>query len=60
MTKPKTIQDLEELYDCEFLEERGNFTRVTTSPEESAWYCNDCGSLECDPYENICYQCEEE
>lgn len=59
MTRTQTIQDLEELYACEWLENRGRFTRVTTAPEESAWYCQDCGSTDCDPYDNICNVCDE-
>lgn len=55
-----TIDDLREQYDCEWLEDRGQFSRVTTEPEQSAWYCTVCGSLDCDPHEDICYGCGEE
>jgi hypothetical protein len=57
---PATIYDLREVFDCEFLEDKGQFTRVTTSPEESAWFCELCGSLDCDPYEGFCNGCGEE
>ena len=60
MTSPETIDDLREQFDCEWLEDRGQFTRVTTSPEESAWYCTLCGSLDVDAYEGICNNCSEE
>lgn len=57
----KTIDYLNAKYpDSEWLEDRGQFSRVTTDPEESAWYCNLCGSLECDPYEGYCEGCDEE
>jgi hypothetical protein len=56
---PDNIDELQEMYDCEWLEDRGNFTRVTTSPENSAWYCQTCGSTKCDAYEGICYDCDD-
>ena len=59
--KMKTINDLLAKYpDSERLEDMGQFSCVTTDPEESAWYCNLCGSLECDPYEGYCEGCAEE
>jgi len=58
--KFQTIDDLMEVYDCEFLEERGKFVRVTTEPEASAWYCRDCGSLDVDAHDGVCYECERE
>ena len=55
----KTIDDLNTKYpDSDWLEDRGKFSRVTTDPEESAWYCTECGSLDCDPYEGTCEGCD--
>ena len=51
------IDELREKYECDWLEDRGQFSRVTTEPEESAWYCTVCGSLDCDPYEDTCDGC---
>ena len=53
-----SLENLQALYDCEFLESKGRFTRVTTSPEESAWHC-ECGCLDVDPYEDFCENCDE-
>lgn len=53
------IDELLEKFDCEWLEDKGRFTRVTTSPEESVWYCTDCGSTDVDADEGICHDCEE-
>jgi len=55
-----TIHDLCTQYDCEWLEDKGQFSRVTTSPEESAWYCTVCGSLDVDPYDYGCAQCADD
>ncbi len=60
MAEPRTIDDLRECYDCDFLEQHGRFERVTTSPEESAWYCTDCGGLDVEPGEDICHTCDDE
>jgi len=60
MSQPETLSDLMELYACEFLESRGNFTRVTTEPEESAWFCETCESLDVDAHDQICFNCDEE
>ena len=54
------IDELREQFDCEWLEDKGQFSRVTTAPEDSAWYCTLCGSLDVDAYENICNNCSEE
>ena len=56
---PQNIDDLKFMYDCEWLEDRGRLSRVTTSEEESAWYCRDCGSLNVDSSEGICHECDE-
>lgn len=60
MKKYKTIYDLQEDFDCEFLDKKGQFIRVTTEPEESAWYCEVCGSLDVDPYDYGCGNCGNE
>jgi hypothetical protein len=60
MSEPKTLDDLQALYDCEWLESRGRLARVTTEPEQSAWYCLECNSLNVDSCEGICYDCEED
>lgn len=61
MKQPKDIDELNEMFpDSYWLEDRGNFSRVTTEPEGSAWYCMSCGSTNCDAYENICYECGED
>lgn len=59
MKGPKTIDDLTRLYETEFLESKGQFTRVTTEYEESVWYCELCGSLDVDAHEGVCYNCGE-
>lgn len=60
--EPTTIDELRQIYDCEWLEDckGGRFSRVTTSPEESAWFCTDCGSLDVDAHEGICNCCGED
>lgn len=57
--KPTTIDQLSEQYDCEWLEDKGQFARVTTAPEESAWYCTLCGSLDVEAHDNLCFNCGE-
>jgi len=54
-----SIDDLTAIYDVQFLEQKGQFIRVTTDLEESAWYCDLCGSLDVDAHEGICYNCGE-
>lgn len=55
-----TIDELREKFpDSEWLEDKGQFSRVTTAPEESAWYCTFCDSLDVAPYDNICNNCGE-
>jgi len=59
--QPDNIDALNALYpDSEWIEDKGQFSRVTTSPEESIWYCTLCGSTSVDAYDNICYFCGEE
>jgi len=53
------IEQLMEKFDCDWVEDRGRFTRVTTGPEESAWYCTECGSTDVDAYEGVCYACDD-
>lgn len=60
MKTPETIDDLTELYQVEFLEEKGQFIRVSTDLEESVWYCDLCGSLDVDAHEGVCYNCGED
>ena len=58
--EPKTIDELGKLHACDWLEDKGQFSRVTTDPEESAWYCTLCGSLNVDAHEDVCYDCGED
>lgn len=59
MNDPMTIDELRVRCDCEWLEDKGPFTRVTTEAEESAWYCTMCGSLDVDAHEGVCFNCGE-
>ena len=57
--EPQTIDDLRALYACDWIEDRGHLSRVTTGPEDSAWYCTLCGSLDVDSVDVICHDCSE-
>ncbi|CAM5373499.1 hypothetical protein [Eoetvoesiella caeni] len=56
---PKTHQPADVNNNGEWLEDSrsGRFTRVTTTPEESTWLCNECGEPDADPHENGCLVC---
>ncbi len=59
MSLLSNIDELREYFDCEWIEDKGQFSRVTTAPEESAWYCTLCGSLNVDAHDGICNNCSE-
>lgn len=50
----------DETVEGEWLEDKGQFTRFTTQPEESVWYCRLCESTNVDVDENVCHNCGEE
>lgn len=56
--KYRRIEDLEADFACDYLDARDGFTRVTTEPEESAWYCETCGEI--GHPDDGCANCSEE
>lgn len=57
MSTPKNIGDLPA---GEWLEDKGQFTRVATETEESVGFCTLCGSLDVDAHEGVCFNCGED
>ena len=53
-----TIDQLDKIYpDMQWLEDKGQFTRMSTEGEESVWFCTLCSSVDVDADEGVCYCC---
>lgn len=58
-SKSKAHQEARGNNQGEWLEDSrsGRFSRVATTPEESTWICNDCGTPDADPHGKGCLFC---